>query len=392
MNEAFLENVSCPFCGYPLEIAEVLKEEGPELIEAIVKCACGEYPISSGILALRKHTTASKAISLLREKRFFDATSCLVEVKPFTNTARLMSLVEETPFRDLLLFAKKRYSKPLFQSLSFFETLDRLNWGVYSKYLKERVSDVDFIENRIVIHLFMKSLQRPSEKRFLDLCGGVGHSGYVLSKYTKQVTCLDKFFINLCVARKFFVPEGNFINLDANIGLPFEDSYFSGIVCSDAFQSIISKRALSIEMKRKIVTDGFLVLTTLPNLLKTGRSFYWGSMLPRNYIGYFKDLNARIFPHGRLYEEFIAGNKMNLENSTISEANKSLKLLVLATQNKSFFKTYENPGEEMFKIERNNLIINPRSDYKPKAKLAEVKFKFDLWKKSILIDAPKNYF
>lgn len=389
MNENFLEDVFCPFCGYPLAIGETFKKEKHELVEAITTCACGEYPITSGILILKKHITTNKAISLLREKRFSDATSCLVEVKPFSNTARLISLVEETPFRNLTLIVKKIYSKPLFQDLSFFETLDKLKWGIYSKYLKERTSDVDFFENRVLIHLFMKSFKTTADLRFLDLCGGVGHNGYVLSKYSENVTCLDKFFINLFVAKKFFVPKGNFINLDANLGLPFEDNYFSGIVCSDAFYYITSKRALSTEMKNKIATDGFLMTTTLPNLLRTGRGYYSGAMLPQDYLGYFTDLNAKIFPHGKLFREFMAGEKLNLEDSKISEVNKAMKLYVLATQKENFFKTYENPGEEIFNIARENLVMNPLLVNKD-ANL-EAKTKFELWKQSVLIDVPRNY-
>jgi len=440
MDEDFLSTLSCPYCGYHLELEEVFQENQFGTNYAIANCECSRYPITEGILVLHRGHNIEGAIEFLAKKQFTEALLTLL-VMPLTKSSKLIWLLEKMniPFCNKLdLICKKKIYRPLFKDpeLSFFEIIDQLKWRRFSgDYFKYRFSHLDFIGDRALIHLLMNSER--VQKPVLDICCGVGHHAFLISKYvpTKNIVCADRSFVSLYLAKRFFAKNANFICLDANVYLPFENNYFSSIFCLDAFYYITPKRLLANEFKRIMNLDGILLLSTLPNSLETGRKWIWGgeALMPKGYLGLFNGLEVRLLPQEKLVQDYLIRDELNLEKTcSEAEVNSSPFIFLVATRNKRDFKVYKNFSRELFERVCQNLILNPIYERRERGneiyltkdlsknhavfpnlkymsekceikkellKLAEkgsiakseLDKVYDLWKRFVLIDVPENY-
>lgn len=443
MDKDLLTTLSCPYCGYDLNVEKVFRESQTGINDGIVSCVCGEYPIASGILVLLKGNPIPRVIRHLSKEQFSEALNTLIEVRPYTRVSQLISLLERielSPANKLGLVYKGIMNRPLFEDskLSFFDIIDRLGWTtLYGDYLKYRFSHLDLVGNQFLIHSLM-NIER-AQKPVLDLCCGVGHHSFLMSRYvpTENIICADRLFVNLYLAKRFFVKDANLVCLDSNVNLPFRNDSFSMILCTDAFYSIRTKRLLANELKRIMNSNGISLISSLPNLLRTGRKYrgVGEAWTPQAYSGLFNDLNVRLFPQKRLVQGILTKDELNLEEKyPDSDVNSSTRLLLVATKNKSDLKDYKNPLESLFRRIHSNLTLSPfyaiierENKVYLKKKLLNVPpivlemsyFKsmadqrfitkellkliergnivdnldeaFDLWKSHVLIDVPKNY-
>jgi len=432
MNESYLNALFCPYCGFPLKLHDVFEEKEGEIRYAITNCECARYPIAEGILVLDKGHSLQRIIESFEKKKFSEALNILVEIKPYTETFRVFSRLEKTNMsliRNIALSYKKMVNKPLLvdSKLSFFETIDALDWGGFGDYVKTRFSHPDFMGNRALIQILMNNER--AKKPALDLGCGVGHNSFILSHYVQQnkITCADLLFVNLLITKRFFVKNANFICLDANTCLPFENNSFSTIICFDVFYGLAAKRLLANELKRITSSDGALLLSGLPNSLKTGPTYWHGAaMTPDAYSRLFDDTNLRLLGHRRMLTDFLTKDKVTLdEKYPDSELNNSERLFLLATRNKEDLRAYSNLGRKIFEKIRKTLIINPvytiqekgndfylhktisflpymKKNYIIKREMLELIKEeniasnqldelYKLWKGFILIDAPKNF-
>lgn len=358
MDRAFLRTLSCPYCGRQLEIAKIFSEDGMNLTNAIVNCECDRYPIVEGILVLRKGTNIKNAVEFLERNKILQAQNVLIEPKPYSLLGLVFLELEKidiTLCHRISLFLKKMMNKPIFEGHTFFETIDRLKWRSWGEYLKYRFSAPTFFEILPLIQLI-----KQTKKAVLDVACGVGHSSFVISNYVpeEKIVCVDRLFVHLYLAKKFFVKNAKFICLDANSLLPFTNKVFSSIFCLDALHYISSKFSLAREFIRTLDHDGVLLLPHLHNSLKFNPN-PGEPLTPQGYADLFNNLEIRLIPEKNLIESFLLKNELDLEKKfSEAEINSSNAITLVASENKGLFKLYENLDTNYVKKDK-KLVINP---------------------------------
>ena len=373
MNEDYLARLSCPYCGGDVKLEEVLEKREGEIDYAITQCECDQYPIIEGILVLNKGFNLEMANHFLTQRRFSDALNSLIQIKPFYYFLSIVELSGMVSYfermnlslaRNAARAYRRRLNRPLLEGsrLTFFETIDALNWGIYGEYLKGRFLQPDLLGNRVLIHLLMNDQQ--TRKPVLDLCCGAGHHAWILSHYfvESNITCADIRFVNLLLTKRFFVKKANFICFDANIGLPFARNMFSTITCFDAFYRIAAKRLLACEFERVLDSEGVILLSSLPNRLKTGKKYVGGgeAFAPKGYSGLFENLHVRLIPEQVGVQAFLATDKIDLATEIRnSDLQNAVRLSLLATHNGEKLRVYRDFGIALFEKTLGNFVVNP---------------------------------
>ena len=362
MRQEFLKLMKCPYCGSDIEIEEVYEESEGEIINGLVKCACGEYPILQGILNLKINPLSKYALELLKEGKIEEALMLLLgpnvegvwELTEFLQAKQLGRLFRKVLLSLLAIWAKqisKRYFK---EDLSF---CDLLGNNPSQAYFKHRFS----AETLWSVYPFIPLLKR-NRKRILDLGCGRGHASFIISDYVKpeELVCADHTFKSLYVAKKYFVKEAQFICLDGNYPLPFKDHAFDSVFMLDALHYIQTRAQLANELKRVQSPQGLLLLLHLHNSLtyNIGAGY---PLTPQTWINLFKGgaLEIKAIPERRIVENFLLDNELDLaEEYSQNELNSSNAISIIASKDKSFFEVYGNIDKD-FLSNKNNLAINP---------------------------------
>jgi hypothetical protein len=64
MRKSLLSLKQCSFCGFDLNIKKTLEDEAEGLINSIVGCQCGRFPIIDGIVYLKSTSLEEKVVDL----------------------------------------------------------------------------------------------------------------------------------------------------------------------------------------------------------------------------------------------------------------------------------------------------------------------------------------
>ena len=104
-----------------------------------------------------------------------------------------------------------------------------------------------FGQPRHLAGLALGSMFSRTEGPILDLACGVGHLTHFFTEAFPERTVigLDRDFLRLFVASEYVAPTASYICASADSALPFQDSNFGGIFCSDAFHLFLNRAASS---------------------------------------------------------------------------------------------------------------------------------------------------
>jgi SAM-dependent methyltransferase/uncharacterized protein YbaR (Trm112 family) len=348
MKQELLELMKCPYCGTDFEIDEVYSENEGEIINGYIKCECNEYPILEGILILKNTPTKGYIIEYLKKKEIEKAIA--LPFGDYTNDiCRVMDFIEPKPFgeffkKSLLSFvnrsSKKRYKRYSDKNLSFSEVLGK---GSSNAYFKHRFSSQTFWS----LYPFVPLL-RKKRKRILDVCCGVGHPSFVISKYVNpdELICVDGEFKSLYLAKKYF-SNAEFINIDANYQLPFKDDTFSSVLMMDAFHYVDARILLAKELERVLSKEGMLLLLHHHNALVENVAA--GKPLsPLTWRGLF-DLDITMLPEKSIIVDFVLRDRLDLSKKySEEELNLSDAILMIAGADLDCF---DGIWKDIFKIE-----------------------------------------
>ena len=357
-----LKLMKCPYCGSDIEIEEVYEENGREIINGVVKCACGEYPILDGILNLKINPLSKHALELLKGGKPKEALMLLLgpnvegvwELTEFLQAKQPGRLFRKVLLSVVAIWAKQISKKYLKEELSF---CDLLGNNPNQTYFKHRFS----AETLWSVYPFIPLLKR-NRKRILDLGCGRGHASFIISAYVEpeELVCADRTFKSLYLARKYFAKGAQFICLDGNYPVPFKDHTFDSVFMLDALHYVDARALLAKELERVLDQRGMLLLLHLHNALVDNVAA--GKPLsPSTWKSLF-DRNVKALPEKSIVEDFILRDRLDLSKKySEEELNWADAILMIAGADLDCF---EGIWKDILKI-KENLIVNPI--YKMKA-------------------------
>jgi SAM-dependent methyltransferase/uncharacterized protein YbaR (Trm112 family) len=296
MRETTLSLLLCPSCKGELEISERLAGNGEHLYYGLLKCRCAAYPVIEGILVFAKTPRSVHASGLLTRKKPGDALIVMIEPGKFNFQLLnvIISGLEKIGLSPRTVFRPRAQQLlKAVQSETFCSLIDHLNWGGWGNYLKFRYSSPSFIA-AIPLLSVIETLAAPkiegqgtksasegplaganAQYRLLDLGCGAGHLDYKLAKFVspERLLCADNIFVNLLLARSYFVPNAEFVFLDANSPLPFQSGTFDVILSVDTLHYVKDKTVACAEMQRVTKPNGgTIILSHLHNRLQPNPS------------------------------------------------------------------------------------------------------------------------
>jgi SAM-dependent methyltransferase len=172
------------------------------------------------------------------------------------------------------------------------------------------------------------------------------------------VVAIDSDFVNLYLAKRYVVPDGVCICMDAEASLPFPDNYFDSVYCMDAFHFIRSKIAVLCELDRVIRHDGLWLFSHMHNALV--ENFAAGSPLPpREYLRCFEFVPSRLLSEAQVVESFTQEQSLDLRTDrSEEELNRSAALCLVGCGSGDAWQKHEGMVAHVLRA-RSHLGINP---------------------------------
>ena len=264
MFDLALKRVRCVRCKQALKIVNTFTD-GKILARPnyIVKCNCFEYPVISGILYLEPNKACQAACESLKRGDDRFAIKQLWQARKLITFA--LSIIFFPHFINNLI--TKLLKQPAYHYFGFKRVVKFLTWFAYPKawcvYLINRDRTPAYFLSLLTTNLLLNS-----QSTICDIgCG----AGQLLSEFSRKANSgniygIDKSFINLFLARLFWVPDNVLlICLDVNSGLPFVNKSISLQTCNDGFYSIVNQTFLLKEIARVASRKGIIAFTHVLN-------------------------------------------------------------------------------------------------------------------------------
>ena len=268
MKMDFLDILFCPSCQstfqvYDLvEVQHLLHSDAQRMIYGVVRCGCAEYPVVDGILIFKRDEKTRQVLDYVARKKTWAALKQCFDYGPDLNRLLLATASNATlPYKALglvlrlLTGAGFRRPIPLYKLLHVASVLhiDRF----WTTYLKHRHSATSFWCSIPFIQLIDSNATHA-----LDVGCGMGIFSWVLSKRVAEesIICQNLDFAGLYLARKYFVPNANFICSDFGEQQPLPDGFCDVVFSCDALAYVDDKIHACNEIARVLRRDGLLIL------------------------------------------------------------------------------------------------------------------------------------
>lgn len=310
-----LSHLHCPYCGFELELeAEGARAE--KIVYGVLRCACYEYPIVEGIPILRQVEGLGRVVRFIGRGEF---PAALWRTLNLFRT----SWVSQNRWRKLL------HNWACFQQASgnggtFAEAARRLRKPtVLADYLVHRYANPSFLA--AIGPLFLleyAAVRAPFETaKVLDLACGAGHASFLIRLLFPELSVIsaDADFVNLYLARRFIVPDGLQLCVDAQAPIPLPDHSCHAVYCQDAFHYFVSKKATIQELKRILGPNGLWIFPHLHNRL-CHNPVPGVPMSPEGYLKCFDLANGRLFAESDLLHGLVSESGVDF-SATASSAH-----------------------------------------------------------------------
>jgi SAM-dependent methyltransferase/uncharacterized protein YbaR (Trm112 family) len=195
-----------------------------------------------------------------------------------------------------------------------------------------------FGQPRHLAALSLARLMAGGEGPILDIACGVGHITHFLSgaHSRRTVVGLDRDFVRLWIANRFVAPGGRYVCASADQALPFADSFFDGIFCSDAFHCFLHRAASVREMRRALSPLGVLTLARFGNAAVEPREGY--ELTVAGYERLFPGIRHAFVGEESLIDAYLSRHGAHIEGSDpLEKLEKQKWLCVVASERPDIF-------------------------------------------------------
>ena len=322
MKASTLKITCCTQCGDFLSNHHVMDMCGEDLRYGILRCRCGFYPVIEGILfyqaggytedALR-HFSLTDPLQAVTSQLSEDLNRCTYKPDQGFLHRQIRRIIQKEKHRKLARQYVDSDKKPLFELIR--------HWGdkKWEDYLKYRPSSPTYT---ILLNLFHHLILSESRSPFiLDLCSGLSHFSFLLTHFfpASRIICADISFLNLYFGSRYMAPDADYILLNVNLPLPFNNHVISLCLHVDSFHYIEHKKTLSYELKRVLDSNGILFLAHLHNA--RAKHLAPGTPLDASdYLDLFGRENTRIYDEEALFQALMNETEISLD-STIPQSD-----------------------------------------------------------------------
>jgi SAM-dependent methyltransferase len=344
MRSDFLGTLHCPYSGSKFTRSSVVKGTDSDIDYGVVTSEAGDFPILEGILRLRVDEYRSPLLAFIKNRQYEKALLTALEIPSYGRgwaAVNFLDRLANTNGLAVVARVLRALKGPAYRAMAdatetFSGTANRLKSKSWADWHIYRFSMPAFLPVYPLLHLV--EVNGP----LLDFGCGVGHAAFLFSRRIpgSHITCVDYQFSLLYLAKRFFVPDANFLALDGDYLLPFASSYFSSVVSSDVLHLIDSKVSLSREFQRIVSEKGAIILPHLHN--KSSPIQFAKPLTAEAYGALFHGSEKRIIPEDRMVEEFIRNDSLDLERQwTGHELHDAIKgLSIIVSQDTSLFRRY----------------------------------------------------
>jgi SAM-dependent methyltransferase/uncharacterized protein YbaR (Trm112 family) len=370
LNTAFIQELHCPYCASPLSVERAIRSQADHIEHGVVRCGCYHYPIIDGILILKQqsgpadthdvrvaHLMAGE-IELARHRAMHVDSPLAIGPRRWQRALQ-NAAARGVPMADTLarMLSRRADNTGSSGGLSFAELLDTLRPGLYGQYLYQRYANNSFLAS--VAPLLLLGDLRPGQ-RVLELTCGIGHSAFLTQSLFPhlQLVATDHDFVNLSIAKRYFVPDAHLVCLDAEAPLPFVERSFGAVFCLDGFHYLRSKVALISELDR--VTDD-QAIWLFPHLHNAKvENFSPGIPLsPDHYSRCFNQVPHRIYCEAPLLRDFHQEGALFLDRvAAADELAQAQNLTLIGTRRSDFWRARTDLAQRL-STHPGQLLINP---------------------------------
>lgn len=379
---SLLADLNCPYCGSQLHVATELQASSAGLTDAILSCACYDYPVVRGIAVLRQmspvFSTQNGAVECLEKGDAEGALSWLMNngsaggvPRPRERTppsADTLSLTAK--LRALLLPGHVSTDSSTSQQREegFEEALRRCRPSGYADYLYQRFANPSFLGAIPAIAVLGTACSTGPRRRVLDLLCGAGHSSATIQALAPQVEVImaDVDFVNLFLGRSFLAPRAFAICLDGELPLPFVDDSIDGVFCLDGLHYVRSKVALLEEVDRVVDERGCWAFAHMHNA--SAININPGAPLTASgYSERFSFGQQRLLPESSVVRQFCEKGALDLTHQPGDDVlNTSNALTLFGSRSESLWRRHTGLDELLSKHPK-VLGLNPLYELEPAA-------------------------
>jgi len=360
-----LDKLHCPYCGSRFDLELKIPATAKDIQYGVLRCACYRYPIVDGIPILRQRSgsadTLDKAVAYLETG---DVDGALRHTFYYDSPVSQSQTRWQRAAKHLGLTVRDRALSLPGASSTFREALHLYRPPGFANYLLHRAANNSFLA-AIPLLLLLKELEQPSlpqdeGPRVLDLNCGVGHASFFASVLFPNVSTIatDHDFVNIYLARRHMIPDTPCLCLDAELPLPFEDSFFDAVLCMDGLHYVRSKRALIKELDRSVKETGIWLFPHMHNALAQNVS-PGVPLSPDTYQRCFEFLPSQLFVELEIFREFMRNQMLDLSGLRPSERlDRAPVFSLVASRRTDIWREHHGLGEWLLKT-ISHLKINP---------------------------------
>jgi SAM-dependent methyltransferase len=337
-HENLLGLLRCSHCGSPLGVERREPASGPEIEFGVLACLCYRYPIVLGIPVLRQSSPPNHNVdpivrSLDEGNRAAAVRELLRDAAgevPYTfssRVARKIRKIMRRPDPASLPAPEEGIRK----DETLRDALARLRPAAYGDYLYFRHGNPSLLAALPVVAAIASLVEGDAARSgdaerpwTLDLGCGTGHTPFALSAWSSRarVVAADIDYVNLLIAKHFFVPGAQFVCFDAEKGLPFADGTFRAMFSLDCVHYIRGKLLLGRELRRIGRPDAVFAISHLHNAAAVNPNP--GIPLPAHgYEAVFAPLGGAVHAEADLLRGFLDSGRLQVDKAAEGAALQS---------------------------------------------------------------------
>lgn len=355
---SFLELLHCPYCGGRLSLETADPRQGVRY--GLLRCACHEYPVVEGIPILQQMDGLHRVTQLVQAA---DRRGALLRALDLFR----VQWAQRTKLHRL----KYHWNCSRLVSRSSISFADAAQWvrrpSVFADYLVHRYANPSFMAAIGPLMVLARAASAHAHGacdaahpvRILDLACGAGHASHVMRLLRPELSVVsaDQDFVNLYLARRYLVPDGLHLCIDAQVPSPFPDEFFDAVYCQDAFHYFRSKKAAVEELKRVAVSNALWVFPHLHNRLC--HNLVPGLPLsPQGYLQCFDLPGATLFSESELLRALVVDRVVDLRETPPIASLTEVPNLTLMAGSQALGRCFED-FPQAFCRQASTLQINP---------------------------------